>query len=375
MKNNSSFDTMFDAMPFGVYVVDSENYDIKYMNDNMESRLAFPEAKNCWEKIYGQEEPCPWCKVPLFTERSNETEEATFELFNEADNRWYQINEKLIDWQNNTQVKYSIGVDISSQKEDQGKLIETRVEVAVKSKELERAKQKIEELHTYDTEQQTLARRKQKDIVTNQLKNDPTFKTKVFYQSSDILSGDVYSIYKLDENNIFYYIIDGQGHGILPSLTTFSAATTINNYASHMDNMKHMVERVMETLMIVLDDCEQLSYSLIHLDLKNQCVHYSIGGMYTTFLKTKNEILELKANSIPAMIYTKELKISKVEFDSFEGIITYSDGLVEEEFEGEVISAKTLLEDQDKFDKTISYLDGRKTDDDITVVYIATESP
>ncbi|MCV6606876.1 MAG: hypothetical protein OIF32_01595, partial [Campylobacterales bacterium] len=278
MANNSFFDKMFDAMPFGVYVVDSENYDIQYMNENIESRLAFPEAKNCWEKIYGQEDPCPWCKVPLFTERTNQTEEVTFELFNEADNRWYQLNEKLIDWNDNKKAKYSIGVDISSQKEDQGKLIETRVEVAVKSKELERAKQKIEELHAYDTEQQTLARKKQKDIVTNQLKHDKDFKTKIFYQSSDILSGDVYSIYKLDENNIFYYIIDGQGHGILPSLTTFSAATTINNYASHMDDMEHMTERVMETLMITLDDCEQLSYSLIHLDLKNSVVNYSIGG-------------------------------------------------------------------------------------------------
>jgi serine phosphatase RsbU (regulator of sigma subunit) len=368
MDNSKFLDSMFDALPFGVYVVDSQTYDIKYMNDNLENRLAFPESEKCWEKIYGQEEPCPWCKVNSLTQAPDA--EITFELFNEADNKWYQLTEKNIDLEDGKKGKYSVGVDITAQKEDQGKLIETRVEIAVKSKELEKAKKEIEELHNYDTDQQTLARNKQVDIVTNQLEEDPDFKTKIFYQSSDILSGDVYSIYKLDENNIFYYIIDGQGHGILPSLTTFSTATTINNYASHMNNMEHMVERVMETLLIVLDDCEQLSYSLIHLDLKNNIVKYSIGGMYTTFLETSSEIIELKANSIPAMIYTKELKISTKEFDSFKGIITYSDGLVEEEFEGEVISAKDLLIDDEKFEKTIAYLDGRKTDDDITVVHI-----
>ncbi len=235
------------------------------------------------------------------------------------------------------------------------------------------AKDEIEDLHDYDLKQQKLAKKKQDELIKNQLKDDEFFKSKIFYKSSDILSGDMYSVYKVNKNNIFYFIVDGQGHGILPSLTTFSVATTINNYVARMQSFERMCDKILNTLKIVLNENEQLSYTLIHIDFENNNVNYAIGGMYKTFIHTADGLLELKANNIPAMIYSDKIHVSQIKFNGFQSILSYSDGLVEEEFDEKMICAKEMVSDEKKLDTIFEYLKYKQTEDDVTVVYIASK--
>lgn len=129
---------MFDIIPFGIYVVDVNTFEIIYMNKHMIEHRGNFIGKLCYENIYCEDKVCHFCKIRqlIDSNRAPNMQSIVFEIFNPADDRWYQIQEKAISWPDGRVVKYSICVDITELKETQNKLAEAHAQLAIKNKEL-----------------------------------------------------------------------------------------------------------------------------------------------------------------------------------------------------------------------------------------------
>lgn len=134
------WEVIFDVIPFPVYVVDCTTYDIICANRAMMQRVAVKPGDKCYSAIYQQSAPCSHCRLrDLEKAAATGSNYLEFELFNDLDDRWYQLRETLVAWFDGRRAKYSIAVDISALKEVQNALAEAHAELAIKARELDRA--------------------------------------------------------------------------------------------------------------------------------------------------------------------------------------------------------------------------------------------
>lgn len=137
---------------FGVYMVDINTYEIEYVNQSTKNIMADLNGKYCWEAMYGLDSPCPWCKISQLVNDNKESIEnnVTYELFNEVNDKWYQIQEQVIDINEDLTVKNAFMIDISEQKESQSELIKSNVELSLQRTELKKMETELRELTNRD---------------------------------------------------------------------------------------------------------------------------------------------------------------------------------------------------------------------------------
>lgn len=141
LSKNALFEELFDILPFAVYIVDVQNYRIVYANRQMRTIAGEQclEGRICYKQIFKVERPCLHCKISELVEGGRPNQQTVmFELFNETNDRWYQMQEKAITWSDGRTVKYALAVEINQLKMIQNNLAEAHAELALKNKELER---------------------------------------------------------------------------------------------------------------------------------------------------------------------------------------------------------------------------------------------
>ncbi|MGB0696182.1 MAG: GGDEF domain-containing protein [Rhodospirillaceae bacterium] len=133
------FERLFNIVPFGVYVVDVETYEVIYANEVLIQDRPV-EGVKCWELIYGNSRPCLFCKIKdlLNEDGSPNKEVAVFENFDESRDTWHQLQELAFSWLDGRTVKYSIAVDITRVKMMQNRLAEAHAELQLTHRELEK---------------------------------------------------------------------------------------------------------------------------------------------------------------------------------------------------------------------------------------------
>jgi diguanylate cyclase (GGDEF)-like protein len=128
-----------DAIPFPVYVVEASSLKLLAVNTAMRKLSGAVVGEPCHKQIYGQENRCIHCPLEeMLANRRGGRGKMVFELFNDANDRWYQMEETLIPWHDGKAAKYSIAVDITALKEAQNALVEAHAELTLKSRQLER---------------------------------------------------------------------------------------------------------------------------------------------------------------------------------------------------------------------------------------------
>lgn len=132
-------DDMLDSIPFEVYAIDVEKYEILYANQAIQETHGEVLGKTCYRVLYEEENPCIHCRVKeLVDEEMNiHSSLTTYEYYNEGHEKWYHGTDKIKTLSDGTIVKYSIGIDISELKETQNDLASAHAQLAIKNKELE----------------------------------------------------------------------------------------------------------------------------------------------------------------------------------------------------------------------------------------------
>lgn len=147
MLENKLFEALLDVIPFGAYAVDINTHEVVYANRLMRENMYAPKETYCWEKVFGQEQICSWCSILKLQERKAEKKKEgkyTCEFFDETDDKWIKSYDELMSWPDGRDVKYSILVDISDQKEIQGSMIKSHATLAIKNKQISKTNKNLQ---------------------------------------------------------------------------------------------------------------------------------------------------------------------------------------------------------------------------------------
>lgn len=213
------------------------------------------------------------------------------------------------------------------------------------------------------------ARNKQVGMVANDFEHDPDCIVQVLYKASDILSGDAYSLHRTPANGAFIYLIDGMGHGLLPSYTAFAVSSTVKQSVSQGDDFATMLERVCQTLRNTLGEEEQLSYSFFHIPPDYQSIEYAIGGMYPAYVGYSGGSLALSANNPPFMTFMPTITPATHATPGLKKMLVYTDGLVEDSHLALSAQEVAALLEGDTFSQVSERIKEADVEDDTTVLY------
>ncbi|MFA6191264.1 MAG: ATP-binding protein [Sulfurimonas sp.] len=139
MLENKLFEALLDVIPFGAYAVDVDTYEVVYANKLMRENMYAPKETHCWGKVFGQEEICSWCSIFKLQDRRIKklvSGKYICEFFDEADDKWIKSYDELMSWPDGRNVKYSILVDITDQKEIQGAMMKSHAALAIKNRQV-----------------------------------------------------------------------------------------------------------------------------------------------------------------------------------------------------------------------------------------------
>jgi diguanylate cyclase (GGDEF)-like protein len=152
MDENKLFEALLDVIPFAAYAVDVDTYEVVYANKKMTENMYAPKEDFCWKKVFGQEEACSWCTIAKLKhrEKTYKNDKLITSFFDEATDSWLQTYDELVRWPDGRTVKYSIAVDITEQKEIQADMIQSHTKLAIQTKKLKEANEKLEFLAKKD---------------------------------------------------------------------------------------------------------------------------------------------------------------------------------------------------------------------------------
>ncbi len=152
MTENKLFEALLDILPFAAYAVDVDTYEVIYTNKLMSEKIYDPHAKACWKKLYGQEEVCSWCTIHRLNKKhaTYKSDKLVTTFFDESADTWFQSFDEIVRWSDDRDVKYSIAVDITEQKEIQANMIKTHTKLVIQTKKLKDANQKLKLMATKD---------------------------------------------------------------------------------------------------------------------------------------------------------------------------------------------------------------------------------
>lgn len=219
--------------------------------------------------------------------------------------------------------------------------------------------------------EQELAYIKQKNLITNDYLDDPSVELKIIYRSADILSGDTYSIHKTETGEVFIYMMDAMGHGLLPSLTSFAIQSFIKQALHYVDTLDELLTILEKPFQTLLSDDEQLSVAFFLIDSNFSTLSYAMAGIYPAVFEDNNGWRLLRANNTPATNFMPQLKASTIKIDDFKKIVIYSDGLVEGNIFAYDEKNMNKLLDPNVINNIKSSIANRALEDDLTLIYMA----
>jgi len=235
--------------------------------------------------------------------------------------------------------------------------------------QLNRLNKQLDEINRNRTEQELLAKAKLEAGIVNDL--DPS-EYNILYKASDIVSGDFYSIYNINNGSTCIYLIDGQGHGISPALTVFAISSMLNNVIYDVKNMDELIDTLYPNVKNFLAENEQISYTILIISPDKKSLTYSCGGMYPFLIKKEDgSILKFKANNTPFMNFSHLPNYETVNIENWRDILLYSDGIMEHEFtELEKQTPTKMIEKTSKINKKLKKISNYDFEDDVTIIHI-----
>lgn len=157
----------------------------------------------------------------------------------------------------------------------------------------------------------------------------------ILYKPLDVLSGDIYSIRRLEDGTVFLFLADSMGKGLPASVTSILTTAYINHIidtegsevTSSLRNIIRLFARYIKG--ILLDD-EILSIVLMKLDFVEEKMEFASFSSPPVMIKNRSgDVITLKCNNPPLTKYTSDFDIEEHDILDIKGILAMTDGLYE----------------------------------------------
>ncbi len=153
------------------------------------------------------------------------------------------------------------------------------------------------------------------------------------YEPSEMLSGDVFDVYKINDQYTGVYICDVVGHGVSASLLTMFVRQTLRTLSKNQHNINRIMKDLHKMfLSLNLDSDKYFSVFFGIYDRKEREFSYINAGHNTNPILISGEkisLLEARGYPICNIFENVEYDISSVKLKLRDKLIFYTDGIVE----------------------------------------------
>lgn len=132
--------SIFDGIDEPIYVADTENYELVYMNGPSIRNWGDRVGEKCYRVLQNRDSPCPFCTNNIIKREPGKS--YIWEFQNTVNNQWYRCIDRLIPWPDGRQVRFEMAIDITEIKKSQNELKDAHEAVNSVNMELQR---KVEE--------------------------------------------------------------------------------------------------------------------------------------------------------------------------------------------------------------------------------------
>lgn len=153
------------------------------------------------------------------------------------------------------------------------------------------------------------------------------------YKSTEMLSGDMFDVYKIDDENIGIYISDIAGNGVSASLMTMFVRQTVKSIGRDLlGPEKTLIElnKKFQGLNLEAESYFTIFYGVFNI--KTNTLRYANGGHNCIPIKYNQKDLELlEAKGLPINSFLENItyEVKEVKFEKGDNIIFYTDGVTE----------------------------------------------
>ena len=163
----------------------------------------------------------------------------------------------------------------------------------------------------------------------------------ILYEPRDIVSGDFYWAYKIDNDKVMIAVCDCTGHGVPGAFMSMISTSLLNeivieNSIIQVDQvLSHMRSRIIKALKQDKDKAEALDgldMTLLLMDKNKKTIHFA-GAGHTLYIARNENILEEKGNPYPVgYFFGRHKPYSSKEIALQKGDMLYmtSDGFTEQ---------------------------------------------
>lgn len=156
---------------------------------------------------------------------------------------------------------------------------------------------------------------------------------KYIYLPSEMLSGDMFDIFEIDDAHIGFYISDVVGHGVTASIMTMfikqTLGTTGNEFKSPVEAISYLHENFLE-LELEFENYFTIFYGILNTKTR-KLKFVNAGHNSIPILIKKDRIKKLEGTGFPIMsVFAKSKYTQKIiQMEKGDRIILYTDGLIE----------------------------------------------
>lgn len=297
---------VLESMADWVKVVD---YDCRiiYANSSMKKALGQDIMGKKCNSTHGDAEPCSFC----ISRRSIESKE-TVQKEEIINGRFFSVKSSpIIDSQGEAIGAVEVFRDVTRERKLELEIIEQNKRM---SKDL------------------MFAKRLQRGILP-QKGRYVSVDIDYIYRPSEMLSGDIFDIYYIDEENLGIYICDVVGNGVTASMMTMFVIHTMRNIKDNNLSPSLVLEelhRQFTKLNLSSDQYFTIFYGIYNT--KNKRFKYTNAGHNCIPIKyNQNKIQELKTNGFPISLIFNKINYdeNEIQLDSGDEILFYTDGITE----------------------------------------------
>ncbi len=153
------------------------------------------------------------------------------------------------------------------------------------------------------------------------------------YKPSEMLSGDIFDVYKIDHNHTGIYICDVVGHGVTASLLTIFVRQSLRAISKNETNINKIIGELHKTFLTLNLEADKY-FSVffgIYNNNSNEFKYINAGHNAIPILLRNGNITLLEARGYPIsnIFDTVNYDINTVNLQEKDRLILYSDGIIE----------------------------------------------
>ncbi|MDR7855658.1 SpoIIE family protein phosphatase [Tissierella sp.] len=297
---------VLESMADWVRVVDKEG-NVIYVNKTMKNALGDQGVGVKCYKALGKQKACSFC----ITRRSIETGEIV-QKEEDINGRFFSVKSSPV---TNSQGEVLAAVEVFRDVTRERKL---ELELIDKNKKM--------------SKDLGFAKRIQEKILPNKEVLD-NISIDYIYKPSEMLSGDMFDVFRIDEENIGIYISDVSGHGVAAAMMTMFIRQTMraikDNFLSPAEALSELHRRF-TALNLDVDKYLTIFYGIFNK--KTYEFRYSNAGHNCIPIKYNNngiDKLEIKGFPIFSLFNEIKYKEKSIYLSKGDKVLFYTDGITE----------------------------------------------